>query len=92
MIHLFALQLNGFKQGEQFNNYIWTIDGTLQLQFLRASGPGSNSIVGVLNVSQSSRTETSASIGLVSYPGHSRGRGTLQINTRKNFLEIISIF
>ena len=34
------------------------------------SGPGSNGNKEVLNIPQSSRTETSPSVGLVSYTGH----------------------
>ena len=55
----------------------WFIDETLaDTTTLGQSGPGSSYIEGVLYIPKSSRAEASSSDGLVSYPGHSLGRGS----------------
>ena len=57
----------------------WTLTGT---STPGQSGPGGNGNEEVLHIPKSSRTGTSPSDGLVSYPGHSLGESYTSANAK----------
>ena len=68
--HFFA-QVKCFNYRKRLSISIWPIDGTqTYITTPSHSGRGNNGNKGVFHIPQSSRTEISPSVGLVSYPGY----------------------
>ena len=69
-----------FTHCKKSNSFIWPINKTLSGTTTPGqSWPGSNGNEGALHIPQSSRTESSPSDCLMSYPGHSVGRRVLHL-------------